>query len=265
MNCKLCNKILDKESDQIIFCSKICSSKFYIKTRKSVECPKCNKILKTRWNKHIENCGNPVLILNNQNCDFNCGKPALFYSKHSKKYRCSKNTMSCPAIKSMRSVVPWNKGKSKYTCEKIASHAYHLSNRYALGFRSGFNISIEKTIEAGKKGGGPRERGGRSKTGKYQGILYQSSWELAWIKYQLDHGLDFIRNKIGFDYKFNGKTRKYYPDFYQNGSYIEIKGYSTPQWEAKMSQFKEPLIVLYEKDLTYIFDYAINNHIEKDS
>ena len=68
--------------------------------------------------------------------------------------------------------------------------------------------------------GGYRPGSGRAKTGYYKGIYCGSTYELCWVIYQLDHGLDFNRFE-GF-LEFNGK--KYFPDFVQNNKIIEIKG-----------------------------------------
>ena len=53
--------------------------------------------------------------------------------------------------------------------------------------------------------------------------------------YNLDHGIKFERCKEKFEYEFEGKKYNYYPDFkLENGTYVEIKGYSTSRWCAKL-------------------------------
>lgn len=69
--------------------------------------------------------------------------------------------------------------------------------------------------------GGYREGSGRSKSGYYNGIYCGSTYELAWLIYQIDHNLEFSRFPGCLEY--NGK--KYFPDFLQNGIIVEIKGY----------------------------------------
>jgi endogenous inhibitor of DNA gyrase (YacG/DUF329 family) len=110
--------------------------------------------------------------------------------------------------------------------------------------------------------GGYREHSGTSKRGWYKGIFCGSSWELAWVIFQLDHGLKFERNHEGFKYEFNGKTHKYYPDFRADGEYIEIKGYKKDDVDAKVSQFPadKKLKVMYKDDLKDIFDYVYSKY-----
>ncbi len=106
--------------------------------------------------------------------------------------------------------------------------------------------------------GGYRPTAGRGKMGWYKGYYCNSTWELAWIIYQLEQGLEFERNTKGFGYFFEGKEYKFYPDFKlkNQNAYIEIKGWMTPKNEAKIKQFKENLTVLERKDLTPIIKYV---------
>lgn len=126
------------------------------------------------------------------------------------------------------------------------------------------NEWIVKTGYLRDKGrGGYRPNSGTSKKGWYNGIFCGSSWELAWVIYHIDHSIPFTRNKEGFPYFFNGKSKKYYPDFIlSDGTYIEIKNYKTDQVESKSLQFPKTknLKILYGKDLTNIFLYVINTY-----
>lgn len=104
--------------------------------------------------------------------------------------------------------------------------------------------------------GGFRIHSGTSKKGWYKGYFCGSSWELAWLIYQLDNNIKVERNKKGFEYTFDGKVRKYYPDFIVNGEYIEIKNYETAQVREKTKQFPHKLKLLYGEDLKDIFAYV---------
>lgn len=87
------------------------------------------------------------------------------------------------------------------------------------------------------------------KKGRYKGIWCDSSWELAWVIYHLDHGIKFERNTEGFTYELG----KYYPDFIlEDGTYVEIKGYKTQKDELKWKSFPYKLQVLYHKDMIHI-------------
>jgi hypothetical protein len=100
--------------------------------------------------------------------------------------------------------------------------------------------------------------GGRGKKGFYVGIWCDSSWELAWILFSIDHGVSFRRNEQGFDYlDAEGISRKYHPDFILgDGSYIEIKGWKNSQHEYKLQAFPHPIQVLEKQEMKPILDYV---------
>ena len=47
---------------------------------------------------------------------------------------------------------------------------------------------------------------------------------LAWVIYNLDHDIQFKRNFKAFEYLYENKIHKYYPDFIIDDVYYEIKG-----------------------------------------
>ena len=87
----------------------------------------------------------------------------------------------------------------------------------------------------------------------YNGVDMHGSWEVKYAKYLDENNIKWIRNKDSFAYTFNGKERKYTPDFYliDSDEYIEIKGYKTEKDDAKWSQFPKhrKLTVLMENEL----------------
>lgn len=107
--------------------------------------------------------------------------------------------------------------------------------------------------------GGYREGSGRGKQGWYKGIHCDSSWELAFLVYHLDHNLYIERCKEKRQYVWNNKQHTYYPDFITDDGIIEIKGYSTDQWKSKEEQNPD-VIVLYKDDIKLYLDYVINTY-----
>lgn len=104
---------------------------------------------------------------------------------------------------------------------------------------------------------------GKGKRGYYKGYYCQSSWELAYVVYCLDHGVLISRNKKGFKYEWEQKQRTYFPDFVlPDGTYVEIKGYYDKKSESKNIQFpkNEKLVVLKKKDMEPILDYVIEKY-----
>lgn len=108
--------------------------------------------------------------------------------------------------------------------------------------------------------GGYRKGSGRGKSGWYRGIYCDSSWELAFVVWHLDHNIQIQRNRTPYSYIFEGETHQYYPDFIVNGELIEIKGYKTKQWEAKLSQLPINIKVLYGKDMKPYLDYMLQTY-----
>ena len=99
---------------------------------------------------------------------------------------------------------------------------------------------------------------GNFKWGTYMGFWCDSSWELAFVMYCLDNGINIIQNHDFFNYQYNGKTHKYTPDFIVDGTYVEIKGYFTDKDREKLIQFpKDKTIKLItNEDAKKYINYA---------
>lgn len=100
---------------------------------------------------------------------------------------------------------------------------------------------------------------GYGKSGWYKGIHCDSSWELAFVIYHLEHNLYIERCKESRLYIYKGKTYKYYPDFITNEGIIEIKGYKNEKWYAKVEQNKD-VKVLYKKEMQPYLEYTIKKY-----
>jgi hypothetical protein len=161
----------------------------------------------------------------------------------------------------------WNKGLTAQTDERVKKAKETLLNGYVTGRLTPSWTGRKHTEETKRKQaihGGIREGSGRGKQGTYCGYRCQSSWELAWVVYNIDHNIKFSRNKKGFEYTFNNKVRKYYPDFIlEDGTYIEIKGYMTLQNKAKIENFKLPLIVIDKVKIQMYLNYVIEKYGKK--
>jgi hypothetical protein len=106
--------------------------------------------------------------------------------------------------------------------------------------------------------GGYREGSGRSKFGYYKGIYCSSTYELAWVIYNLDHRKEVKR----FDGYLTDGLLKYYPDFIQNGTIIEIKGFVFDESVQKKKELAESqgyiVKILNANDLQDVFSYVGN-------
>lgn len=75
------------------------------------------------------------------------------------------------------------------------------------------------------------------KYGTYKDIHCDSSWELAFVVYNLDNGIHVTRNNKHFSYIYNDEEHWFYPDFIIDNTYYEIKGQWTEKEKSKISQF----------------------------
>ena len=113
--------------------------------------------------------------------------------------------------------------------------------------------------------GGYRKGSGRGKSGWYKGIWCDSSYELAWVMYHLDHNIPFQRNNRSFQYEYENETHLYYPDFLltNENKLVEIKGFYTNQTYAKIKSVTGVELIMIDKDgiVPYI-QYAVERYGE---
>lgn len=114
--------------------------------------------------------------------------------------------------------------------------------------------------------GGFREGTAKSyKYGTYQNISCDSSYELAFVVYCLEHSISFKRNVDVFPYMLDGVEHLYIPDFKIKDTYIEVKGYHTDIVDAKAKSIPKDIkyIILYEQDLKPCIDYCVEKYGKK--
>lgn len=154
--------------------------------------------------------------------------------------------------------VPWNKGITKENDCRLAKISKNSKGKKFGSFRSHSNETKQRLSEYAKARdlGGLVEGSGRGKKGRYKGVYCDSSWELAYLIYCEEHGIAIERCAEIFEYEYEGKVRKYNPDFIVNGKYVEIKGYKTEQWKQKLAQFPYEIEVLYEAEMKPILEFV---------
>ena len=155
----------------------------------------------------------------------------------------------------------WAKGLTKDTDSRIKAKPHRLGKRFGASL-NGHTAETKERLSVVAKSrnlGGYVKGSGRGKKGWYNGIFCDSSWELVYVIYCLDHNIQIVRNTDCLLYEYNGQTRKYIPDFIVDDMYVEIKGYITEQWLAKL-EYNKNVKVLYEKDLQPVFEYVINKY-----
>ncbi len=94
---------------------------------------------------------------------------------------------------------------------------------------------------------------GKSKKVFDYGVWFDSYWEHAYARFLTESGIKWIRNRKAFDYVWQGKIHKYFPDFYleETNEFIEIKGREYERDRAKWEYFpkEQTLRILRFKDL----------------
>lgn len=160
--------------------------------------------------------------------------------------------------------VVWNKGLTKSIDIRVLKNTESVKEFYKTHSSNwkGKKHS-KKTIDLlRKKAGGYRKGSGRGKHGWYKGYWCDSSWELAYVIYNIDHNIKFERNTKKFKYIHSDTEHSYTPDFYiKSGDYyIEIKGYINDKWTSKIKQFKSKLKIIGEIEIKPILKYIVSKY-----
>lgn len=283
--CKYCGKIFENKYQVIGHCAN-CLSNPNRKERVTCKCDICNKEYKNKQalSRHnsIEHSNDISKGVSNESVSGNC----IFCNKFCKNQNSLRNhERLCKqnpnrqltkyendgAIEGFNNKgrVAWNKGLTKETDERVAKIANTYIKNEKLGLHKSHSFSRtkeqkEKLSDIMKEIYSHKDVSvaGRAKMGWYKGIYCNSSWELAYVIYNLDHNVNFIRNKNGFKYIYEGSEHTYFPDFYlvDSDTYVEIKGYKDNKAKAKESQFKHNLIMLEYNEMQPILEYVISNY-----
>lgn len=189
------------------------------------------------------------------------------YSKWGEKKFCSRTCANSRLISS---------DHKKAVSEKLKGRKGHSNNKglvlvpritkKCLECGNEFTIRMTETKKycsadcSSKNSGGYRENSGRAKTGYYKGIYCGSTYELVWVIYNLDNGIDFSR----FEGCVKSGEVTYYPDFLQDNTIIEIKGYEAEESVRRKSmaaiENKYIVTVLRKEDLHVQFEWVKNNY-----
>lgn len=182
---------------------------------------------------------------------------------HYKEYNDHRIRKKCVAVKSVMRCCYCGKEWLTTNSGHTAHENYCFSNPNRVIHKSHPQIAesiakISSTAKANKLSGGYRKGSGRGNKGIYKGYYCDSSWELAFVIYNIDHNIEFERNLKRFQYSFNGEVHEYIPDWIIDDYYVEIKGYWTEQWQAKLDQFpkNEKLRVIDKNGILPYIEYV---------
>ena len=105
------------------------------------------------------------------------------------------------------------------------------------------NQKISETISAKVSSGDWHTSIANRMRYSYDGEILHGKWEVAFAEWCDANNIPWKRCKRSFKYIFDGKERRYTPDFYliDSEEFIEIKGYQKEKDVAKWSQFPKDL------------------------
>lgn len=215
-------------------------------------CEKCGKLMTKKYGsgrfccRACANSHNHKLLATEKNIK---GLLEHNESQHKKKLERIRQYEANPKIcKYCGMPIPYSKRERKF-CSKVCA-----------------DKDKKRTVLDDIKRRGPRNKfgvRGHCIFGTFRDIECDSSWELAFVTYNLEHNISFKRNKESFKYMFDGQEHLYYPDFIlSDGTYVEIKNYWTEQVQAKIDQFPNPdkYKILYYNDIKYMINYCIDKY-----
>lgn len=253
---------------------------------KKILCEKCNKSFESRgFKSHYKFCGvevkrkgyikRPQFQPERMNCIF-CNKLCKNYNSRINHERlCSKNENrdisyfishqheirllhQSPDFKYLNQ---FTKAKelgliaivSEETRNKLKKHLKSIRENRSIEEKKRIDEAISNTIRKKVEEGVWHTSLAKRMHYDYNGIDLHGTWELNYAKWLDKNNIKWVRCKRSFSYFFEGKMRRYTPDFYlpETNEYVEIKGFKTKKDESKWEQFPKDLklSILMEKDL----------------
>lgn len=252
MICRYCGRVINGNNGQLLIHEKYCSAnpnRLNAKKQYTFICEKCGK----------------EYTLDLTDTEYKNKKYKKYCSRACANARILSNDTKLKISQSVSRLVKENPNLFKqkpykvYKCKECGKE-YTLNEQEHMGFKNRSYCSLEcKTKYLASHVGGYRKGSGRGKSGWYKGIHCDSSWELAFVIYHLDNGMNIKRCKDYRKYIYEGKEHVYIPDFVTDLGIIEIKGYKTKQWEVK-EQANPDIKVLYKEDIKFYLDYVIKKY-----
>lgn len=138
----------------------------------------------------------------------------------------------------------WNKDQTKETNEKICQYGNTSHCRYEKGEITPYWLGKHLSQDTIKKMMNTYSKNVKNMKyrGHYKGIYFEYGFELAFIVYNLEHGIKFRRCTESFEYisSVDGRTHLYFPDFVlEDGTLVEIKGHVTDLALEKFNALKK--------------------------
>ena len=254
--CKWCNKLIRVER-QPLFALHVANCKYNpnLEIRKQKASLRFKGVLKSEritLKKNCPKCSIEFEVTATES-EFRNNKVKNFCSRNCANSRQWTDMVKFKISESLKGNIPHNKGKKstrktyESTClkcgNKIASQSYKKNRK----FHKECWLSIS---------GGIRKGSSRGKCGWYKGFWCDSSYELAYLIYCLEHNIKIERNKEGFEYVYENEKHLFYPDFIVEGKYVEIKNFYSELTDAKISYFPHEIKVFYKDTIQIYLKYV---------
>jgi len=237
--------------------------------RNKIKCPLCGEqISKSNYTKHLRRHEKHPESFKEIRKDLVCKYCLKEFdnvrARSQHECRCSKNPNKLGPNEGFnkKGRKAWNKGLNKTICKSLAKTSGAIARLKEA--RKGFKHSPETRLKMKQnpKYGGLRRGSGKGKKGYYKGYYCDSTFELVWTIYCLDHNINFKRCSRSYSYEYHGEKHKYHPDYeLADNTLVEIKGWHTDVVDLKIQAVTDTSIkILYKKDMEYMFNYVANNY-----
>jgi len=140
-------------------------------------------------------------------------------------------------------ILPWFKRKNNRI---ILSHKKYCDDCYK-------KINAELFAKAGLN---------NFHAGYYKNIWCDSSWELAFLIYNLEHNKNVKRCTKRLTYVYDDKEHIYIPDFDIDGTLYEIKGFENDKAKIKHNLFPE-IVYITKDEITKYLEYVKDKYGDK--
>lgn len=221
-----------------------------IENSKSYYCEKCGRLVTKKFGSGrfcSQKCANSHVLSKESKQKISIGV------KNNLGGWASKKSKEIIKISYINKINKYNKNPNKCViCNKILDYK-HRNNKTCS------SKNCLKIIQS--KNGGYKKHSRKGNAGYYKGIYCDSTYELIFLIYCLDHNISINRNKKYFLYNYNNKICKYYPDFIiNNRMLIEIKNFYSDIVKEKLKATTDPIKILYGKDLIKMAQYVSNKY-----
>lgn len=276
--CKWCGKTIEVEK-QPMFASHVASCSLnpnIVDIRKKIsdafkgkekskrvaikqKCPKCGidfeiRILESLFNRNKYN----------KFCSKKCANAKIWSEDHKKRLSdaCKKSDKVKQAnVINLEKLRLSNKRRGKAKLVKSENTEFTCLHCGEIGYDKRGKMDRKYHPSCWRKvSGGIRRGSSRGKSGWYNGYWCDSSYELAYVIFSLDHSINIERNKQSFAYVYKLKQHLFFPDFRVNGKLTEIKNYRSDLTDAKLAAVTEPIDIYYKDTIKFVLDYVIGKY-----